>query len=269
MRRGPWRRHRAVSLAPPPGQPVAPSHARSRVSAPAAQSPRVFYPCSICSCSPCTALGRGGGARSPYSQRLVRGSRGRNSGTTGPSRAAPQAPRAPMTESPAPARSALNWAEEPPPRQLLASRERRGAERGIPEARRRRGALRWPVAGARGSGLQLQTSWAAVGAGRGVAGRWRPARNEAPPRGLESRDTTRPRPPAGPSREARKGGARATRVHPLRVLPPSTASCAPSSLFLTLFSSVLFARIQTSSTARMLSIVFGKRGIEGFLFLPL
>lgn len=262
MRRGPWRRHRAVSLAPPPGQPVAPSHARSRVSAPAAQSPRVFYPCSICSCSLCTALGRGGGARSPYPQRLVRGSRGRNSGTTGPSRAAPQAPGAPMTESPAPARSA-------PPRQLFASRERRGAERGIPEARRRRGALRWPGAGTRRSGPQLQTSWAAVGAGRGVAGRWRPARKEAPPRGLESRDTTRARPPAGPSREARKGGARAKRVHPLRVLPPSTAPRVPSSLFLALFSSVLFARTQTSSTARTLSIVFGKRGIEGFLFLPL
>lgn len=88
MRRGPRRRHRAVSLAPPPGQPVASSHARSRGSAPAAQRPRVFYPCSICTCSPCTALGRGGGARSPYSQRLVRGSQGRNSGTTGPGRAA-------------------------------------------------------------------------------------------------------------------------------------------------------------------------------------
>ena len=127
--------------------------------------------------------------------------------------------------------------------------------------------LRWPGAGTRRSGPQLQTSWAAVGAGRGVAGRWRPARKEAPPRGLESRDTTRARPPAGPSREARKGGARAKRVHPLRVLPPSTAPRAPSSLFL--FSSVLFARTQTSSTARTLSIVFGKRGIEGFLFLPL
>lgn len=88
VRRGPWRRHRAVSLPPPPGQPVASSHARSRGSAPAAQRPRVFYPCSICTCSPCTALGRGGGARSPYSQRLVRGYQGRNSGTTGPGRAA-------------------------------------------------------------------------------------------------------------------------------------------------------------------------------------
>ena len=174
-----------------------------------------------------------------------------------------------MTESPAPARSALNWDEEPPPRQLFASRERRGAERGIPEARRRRGALRWPVAGARSSGPQLQTSWAAVGAGRGVAGRWRPARSEAPPRGLESRDTTRAPPPPEPSRRARKGGARAARVHPRRVLALSAAPRTLRSLFLALFSSVLFAGTQTSSTASTLTIVFGKRGIEGFLFLPL
>lgn len=179
-----------------------------------------------------------------------------------PAEPPPQAPGAQMTESPAPARSALNWDEEPPPRQLFASR-------GIPEARRRRGALRWPVAGARRSGPQLQTSWAAVGAGRGVAGRWRRARSEAPPRGLESRDTTGAPPPPEPSRGARKGGARAARVHPLRVLGLSAAPRALRSLFLALFSSVLFAGTQASSTASTLTIVFGKRGIEGFLFLPL
>lgn len=216
---------------------------------------------------PCTALGRGGGARSPYSQRLVRGSQEETLAPQDPAEPPPQAPGAQVAESP-PARSALNWAEEPLPRQLFASRERRGAEQGSRRARRRRGVLHWPNARARRSGPQLQTSWAAVGAGRGVADRWRPARSEAPP--PEGTGLAIP-PGRGRPRAlawGQEGGARAESASAARGCHAPPLRAAPRSLFLALFSSDLFARTQTSSTARTLTIVFGKRGIEGAPFCP-
>lgn len=113
----------------------------------------------------------------------------------GPQEPPPQAPGAQRTKSPAPARSALSPAGEPPPAPTFPIA---GAERsweGVPDRRWRRGALRWPATRTRSSGPQLHPSWAAVGAGRGGSGQvaaacpgWAAAergfgRSEPPPRG--------------------------------------------------------------------------------------
>lgn len=112
-----------------------------------------------------------------------------------------------------------------------------------------------------------------------MTSRWRPRRG-ARRHHAGCVSETRARPPTEPTRGATRGGARTPRGHGCWRRPPASTADPPSparspARCLSLCSSfVLFLLFslqvaQISSTVRTLTSVFGKRGIEGVLLLPL